>query len=153
MQDPYSERMSAGETRAASGLALVFAFRMLGMFMVLPVLATYGMDLQGATPALIGLAIGLALLVGLAILLAPRYLARTPATGSRATSSTVSIQTAGAASGAGRVVWADAGAPANISVISAAVPRRSWACPGSRRKSSWKASTTRSAIFFSSAAM
>ncbi|MCP9340580.1 MFS transporter [Stutzerimonas xanthomarina] len=58
MQDPYSERMSAGETRAASGLALVFAFRMLGMFMVLPVLATYGMDLQGATPALIGLAIG-----------------------------------------------------------------------------------------------
>jgi MFS family permease len=31
---------------------------MLGMFMVLPVLATYGMDLAGATPALIGLAIG-----------------------------------------------------------------------------------------------
>ena len=58
MHDPYSERMSASETRAASGLALVFAFRMLGMFMVLPVLATYGMDLQGATPALIGLAIG-----------------------------------------------------------------------------------------------
>ncbi len=58
MQDPYSERMSASETRAASGLALVFAFRMLGMFMVLPVLATYGMDLDGATPTLIGLAIG-----------------------------------------------------------------------------------------------
>lgn len=58
MQDPYSERMSARETRAAGGLALVFAFRMLGMFMVLPVLATYGMDLAGATPTLIGLAIG-----------------------------------------------------------------------------------------------
>ncbi|MBA1275601.1 MFS transporter [Stutzerimonas azotifigens] len=58
MQDPYSERMSSRETRAAGGLALVFAFRMLGMFMVLPVLATYGMDLAGATPALIGLAIG-----------------------------------------------------------------------------------------------
>jgi len=58
MHDPYSEGMSTSETRAASGLALVFAFRMLGMFMVLPVLATYGMDLQGATPALIGLAIG-----------------------------------------------------------------------------------------------
>ncbi|AMB83987.1 MFS transporter [Pseudomonas agarici] len=58
MHDPHSERMSGGETRAASGLALVFAFRMLGMFMVLPVLATYGMDLAGATPALIGLAIG-----------------------------------------------------------------------------------------------
>lgn len=58
MSDPYSERMSPSETRAASGLSLVFAFRMLGMFMVLPVLATYGMDLEGATPALIGLAIG-----------------------------------------------------------------------------------------------
>jgi MFS family permease len=50
--------MSSGETRAAGGLALVFAFRMLGMFMVLPVLATYGMDMAGASPALIGLAIG-----------------------------------------------------------------------------------------------
>ncbi|MCG8295965.1 MFS transporter [Pseudomonas entomophila] len=58
MHDTHNERMSGSETRAASGLALVFAFRMLGMFMVLPVLATYGMDLAGATPALIGLAIG-----------------------------------------------------------------------------------------------
>lgn len=58
MHDLHRERMSAGETRAAGSLALVFAFRMLGMFMVLPVLATYGMDLAGATPALIGLAIG-----------------------------------------------------------------------------------------------
>ncbi|MGY4490903.1 MFS transporter [Pseudomonas sp. TE3610] len=58
MHDLHSERMSGSETRAAGGLALVFAFRMLGMFMVLPVLATYGMDLAGASPALIGLAIG-----------------------------------------------------------------------------------------------
>ena len=58
MHDPHSERMSSSETRAAGGLAMVFAFRMLGMFMVLPVLATYGMDLAGSTPALIGLAIG-----------------------------------------------------------------------------------------------
>ena len=58
MQNSHSERMSSGESRAASGLALVYAFRMLGMFMVLPVLATYGMDLAGATPVLIGLAIG-----------------------------------------------------------------------------------------------
>ena len=58
MHDPHSERMSSSETRAAGGLAMVFAFRMLGMFMVLPVLATYGTDLAGATPALIGLAIG-----------------------------------------------------------------------------------------------
>lgn len=58
MHDLHSERMSRSETRAAGGLAMVFAFRMLGMFMVLPVLATYGMDLKGSTPALIGLAIG-----------------------------------------------------------------------------------------------
>ncbi|WP_462379922.1 MFS transporter [Pseudomonas sp. Marseille-QA0892] len=58
MHDPHGERMDARETRAAGGLALVFAFRMLGMFMVLPVLSTYGMDLADATPALIGLAIG-----------------------------------------------------------------------------------------------
>ena len=58
MHDQHSERMSGGEARAASGLALVFAFRMLGLFMVLPVMATYGMELQGSTPALIGLAIG-----------------------------------------------------------------------------------------------
>ena len=58
MHDPHNERMSGSETRAAGGLALVFAFRMLGMFMVLPVLATYGMELTGSTPALIGLAIG-----------------------------------------------------------------------------------------------
>jgi len=58
MHDKLSDRMSALERRAAVGLALVFAFRMLGMFMVLPVLATYGQELADATPALIGLAIG-----------------------------------------------------------------------------------------------
>ena len=58
MHDPHSERMSPTEQRAAAALASVFAFRMLGMFMVLPVLATYGQDLAGATPLLIGLAIG-----------------------------------------------------------------------------------------------
>ena len=58
MQDHNSDAMNAQEKRAASGLSLVFAFRMLGMFMVLPVLATYGQDLAGATPFLLGLAIG-----------------------------------------------------------------------------------------------
>lgn len=58
MQDSFVDRMSTTEIRATAGLSLVFAFRMLGMFMVLPVLATYGLELQGATPALIGLAIG-----------------------------------------------------------------------------------------------
>lgn len=58
MADSHTERMNPQERRAGAGLALVFAFRMLGMFMVLPVLATYGQDLAGATPLLIGLAIG-----------------------------------------------------------------------------------------------
>ena len=58
MLDKRSEAMNGVERRAALGLALVFAFRMLGMFMVLPVLATYGQELADATPALIGLAIG-----------------------------------------------------------------------------------------------
>ncbi len=58
MADSHTERMNPQERRAGAGLALVFAFRMLGMFMVLPVLATYGQDLAGATPLLLGFAIG-----------------------------------------------------------------------------------------------
>lgn len=53
-----SEQMNPKEVRATIGLSLVFAFRMLGMFMVLPVMAIYGQSLQDATPILIGLAVG-----------------------------------------------------------------------------------------------
>ncbi len=53
-----AESMTPVERRAAVSLAAVFAFRMLGLFMVLPVLATYGQHLDGATPLLIGVAIG-----------------------------------------------------------------------------------------------
>ncbi len=52
-------KMTAVEYRATWGLGTVFSLRMLGMFMVLPVLTTYGMALQGASEALIGLAIGI----------------------------------------------------------------------------------------------
>lgn len=52
------EKISSTEVRATYSLSLVFAFRMLGMFMVLPVMAIYGQSLQGATPILIGLAVG-----------------------------------------------------------------------------------------------
>lgn len=58
MHDHNSDAMNAQERRAAGGLSLVFAFRMLGLFMVLPVLVTYGQDLSGAAPFLLGLAIG-----------------------------------------------------------------------------------------------
>ncbi|WP_460883358.1 MFS transporter [Pseudaeromonas pectinilytica] len=54
----HDDRMTGRELRATWGLGLLFALRMLGMFMVLPVLTTYGHELPGATPALIGIAIG-----------------------------------------------------------------------------------------------
>ncbi|MGY0219849.1 MFS transporter [Endozoicomonadaceae bacterium StTr2] len=50
--------MSKTERKAAVALSLVFSSRMLGLFMVLPVLSLYAVDLQGATPVMIGLAIG-----------------------------------------------------------------------------------------------
>ncbi|MEC5317990.1 MFS transporter [Brenneria populi subsp. brevivirga] len=52
-------KMTPGELRATWGLGTVFSLRMLGMFMVLPVLTTYGMALQGASESLIGVAIGI----------------------------------------------------------------------------------------------
>jgi MFS family permease len=50
--------MTALERRTVSSLALLYSFRMLGLFMVLPLLAVYGVDLPGASPFLIGLALG-----------------------------------------------------------------------------------------------
>ena len=52
-------QMTPQESRATWGLGTVFSLRMLGMFMVLPVLTTYGMALSGASEALIGIAIGI----------------------------------------------------------------------------------------------
>ncbi len=43
---------------AVSALSGIFGLRMLGLFMLLPVLALWAEDLPGATPLLIGLAIG-----------------------------------------------------------------------------------------------
>lgn len=50
--------MNALEQRSVVALASVYAMRMLGLFMVMPVFMLLGRDLQGATPALLGLAIG-----------------------------------------------------------------------------------------------
>jgi len=52
-------RLLTSERRAISGLAGLYASRMLGLFMVLPVLALYADELAGATPLLIGLALGI----------------------------------------------------------------------------------------------
>jgi MFS family permease len=50
--------MDSAERRATAGLASIFGFRMLGLFLILPVFALYGTELSGATPMLIGLAVG-----------------------------------------------------------------------------------------------
>lgn len=53
-----SALLLASERRAISGLAGLYASRMLGLFMVLPVLALYTDTLSGATPLLVGVALG-----------------------------------------------------------------------------------------------
>jgi MFS family permease len=51
--------MTAGERRATAGLAGIFGLRMLGMFIVLPVLALYAEHLPGGSDhVLVGLALG-----------------------------------------------------------------------------------------------
>jgi len=50
--------MNSTEKKAALTLSSVFALRMLGLFMLLPVFSVVGQQLDGNTPVLIGLAIG-----------------------------------------------------------------------------------------------
>lgn len=47
------------ERKALTGLSLLYASRMLGLFMVLPILTLYGQELNGASPASLGLALGI----------------------------------------------------------------------------------------------
>ncbi|WP_188115221.1 MULTISPECIES: MFS transporter [Salinicola] len=53
-----TSRFLVTERRAIVGLASLYASRMLGLFMVLPILALYADHLDGATPFLVGLALG-----------------------------------------------------------------------------------------------
>lgn len=50
--------MNAIERRSTFALSSIFALRMLGLFMIIPVFSVVGQSYQYATPALIGLAIG-----------------------------------------------------------------------------------------------
>jgi len=50
--------MQPRERRAVVLIAVIAIFRMFGLFALLPVLAIYTADLDGATPALIGIAVG-----------------------------------------------------------------------------------------------
>ncbi|OUR86491.1 MFS transporter [Cycloclasticus sp. 44_32_T64] len=52
-----SSTMSEQEKRASLGLAGIFSMRMLGLFMILPVMSLYTENLDGITPVLLGLAI------------------------------------------------------------------------------------------------
>jgi MFS family permease len=50
--------MTPKELRSTGSLAVVFAVRLLGLFMLYPVFAAYAAGLRGATPETIGLALG-----------------------------------------------------------------------------------------------
>jgi MFS family permease len=58
--DPPSSRVSLlpAERRAISVVSLVAILRMVGLFSLLPVLSLYAATLEGATPLLVGLAVG-----------------------------------------------------------------------------------------------
>lgn len=51
--------MNSLERRATFALSSIFALRMLGLFMIIPVFSVEGQQYLGATPALIGLAVGI----------------------------------------------------------------------------------------------
>ncbi|MQW91929.1 MFS transporter [Acinetobacter wanghuae] len=51
--------MNALERRSTFALSSIFALRMLGLFMIIPVFSVAGQSYQYATPALIGLAVGI----------------------------------------------------------------------------------------------
>ena len=53
-----SEAMNRQEKTAVFSLASIFALRMFGLFLLLPVLSVYAANLPGTTPTLIGLALG-----------------------------------------------------------------------------------------------
>jgi MFS family permease len=54
----FQENLGKSERRAGISLALIYAFRMLGLFMIMPVFALYEQQLPHATPMLMGLALG-----------------------------------------------------------------------------------------------
>jgi MFS family permease len=53
-----SDKLNTLERRSISALASVYGLRMFGLFLILPVLALYAEELEGATPMLMGIALG-----------------------------------------------------------------------------------------------
>jgi len=59
MQESISESMTPAERRASTGLAGIYALRMLGLFIILPVFALYAEELPGGeSHLLMGIALG-----------------------------------------------------------------------------------------------
>ncbi len=54
-----SNRMTATEKRAVTALSLIMALRLIGLFMIVPIFSLYAKQLSGATPLLIGIALGI----------------------------------------------------------------------------------------------
>lgn len=59
MSSPINTPMNSSERRSIALLAAIYGLRIAGLFLLLPVLAVYAQDLPGATPLLIGLAVGI----------------------------------------------------------------------------------------------
>ena len=59
MSSPLTHNLASQERRAGISLAMIYAFRMLGLFMILPVFALHAEDFPGATPFMMGLALGI----------------------------------------------------------------------------------------------
>jgi MFS family permease len=60
MTSTSSSRMSSLEVRASASLASIFALRMLGLFLILPVFAVHARAIPGGSdPAMVGLALGI----------------------------------------------------------------------------------------------
>ncbi len=58
MTAPSSQTLQRTELKTTGYMATIFALRMFGLFMILPIFAVYGQELEGASPLLIGTAIG-----------------------------------------------------------------------------------------------
>lgn len=58
MRRAQSTPLNSLERRAIASLGTIFALRLLGLFLILPVFALYAEQLEGHTPLLVGLALG-----------------------------------------------------------------------------------------------
>lgn len=59
LEEVQQDAMTPLEKRASTSLASIYALRMAGLFMILPVFALYAEQLEGHTPTLVGLAVGI----------------------------------------------------------------------------------------------